>query len=125
MQVEHQKYLGVVPNKRSAERKIHSNGFKPNTNTIRTAPITFDIPQVREDGFYPQVLEKGLQSERALMLTFAEMYVQGVSTRIVEAITERICGSKISSAQVSRAADLLDEVLEPWRNRAIGAIIYK
>ena len=124
MQVEHQKYLGVVPNKRSAERKIHSNGFKPNTITIRIAPITFDIPQVREGGFYPQVLEKGLQSERALMLTFAKMYVQGVSTRRVAAITERLCGSKISSAQVSRAAALLDEGLEPWRNRPLSTVIY-
>lgn len=43
--------------------------------------ISFDVPQVREGGFYPGALEKGLCSEGALTLTMAEMYVQGVSTR--------------------------------------------
>jgi transposase-like protein len=58
------------------------------------------------------------------MLALAEMYVQGVSTRKVAAITEKLCGSGVSSTQVSRAAAMLDEVLEPWRNRPLGAVIY-
>ena len=124
MQAERQKYLGVSPYVRSNERQGHSNGYKPKTINTRIAPITFDIPQVREGGFYPQALEKGLRSERALMLALAEMYVQGVSTRKVAAITERLCGSEISSTQVSRAAAMLDEVLEAWRNRPLGTIIY-
>jgi transposase-like protein len=92
--------------------------------STRLASITFNIPQVQEGGFYPQALEKGLRSERELMLTLAEMYVQGVSTRKVAAITERLCSSEISSTQVSRAAALLDEVLEAWRNRPLGTVIY-
>ena len=124
MQVERQKYLGVSPYERSAERQGHRNGFKPKTVSTRIAPITFDIPQVREGGFYPQALEKGIRSERALMLALAEMYVQGVSTRKVAAITEKLCGSGVSSTQVSRAAALLEEGLEPWRNRPLGTVIY-
>ena len=54
--------------------------------------ISFEVPQVRQGGFYPQSLEKGLRSERALKLALAEMYVQGVSTRKVTAITEQLCG---------------------------------
>ena len=124
MQVERQKHLGVGPYERSIKRKGHSNGFKPKTVNTRIAPITFDIPQVREGSFYPQALEKGLRSERALMLALAEMYVQGVSTRKVAAITERLCGTGISASQVSRANAMLDEVLEDWRNRPLGTIIY-
>ncbi len=124
MQVERQRHLGVGPYERSADRQGHANGFKPKTVSTRIAPITFDIPQVREGGFYPQALEKGLRSERALMLALAEMYVQGVSTRKVAAITERLCGSEVSSTQVSRASALLDEVLEAWRNRPLSTIVY-
>jgi putative transposase len=124
MQAERQKYLGVGPYERSNKRQGHANGFKPKTVTTRVAPLTFDIPQVREGGFYPQALEKGMRSERALMLALAEMYVQGVSTRKVAAVTERLCGSEISSTQVSRAAAQLDEVLEAWRNRPLDTIIY-
>jgi len=65
-----------------------------------------------------------MRSERALMLALAEMYVQGVSTRKWLRSTERLCGTEISSMQVSRAAALLDEVLEAWRNRPLGTIIY-
>ena len=86
--------------------------------------ITFAVPQVREGGFYPGALEKGLRSERALTLTLAEMYVQGVSTRKVAAITEQLCGTEVSASQVSRAAEQLDELLEAWRGRPLGEVVY-
>ncbi len=65
-----------------------------------------------------------MRSERALLLTLAEMYVQGVSTRKVAAITERLCGTQISASQVNRAAQTLDEELEAWRSRSLGEISY-
>jgi putative transposase len=65
-----------------------------------------------------------VRSERALKLALAEMYVQGVSTRKVLAITEQLCGFAVTSAQVSRATALLDEELAAWRERPIGEIPY-
>jgi putative transposase len=124
MQAERQKYLKAERYERSPERQGHANGFKPKTVQTRLGEITFEVPQVREGGFYPEALEKGLRSERALRLTLAEMYVQGVSTRKVAAITEQLCGTSISSSQVSRAVALLDETLEAWRKRPLGEIIY-
>jgi putative transposase len=82
------------------------------------------VPQVREGGFYPKSLEKGLRSERALKLAVAEMYVQGVSTRKVTAVTEELCGFEVTSTQVSRAAAELDGVLEAWRTRSLGQYRY-
>jgi transposase-like protein len=72
----------------------------------------------------PQALEKGLRSERALNLALAEMYVQGVSTRKVSAIVERLCGTTISSTQVSRLTAQLDETLRAWRERELGTFVY-
>jgi putative transposase len=54
----------------------------------------------------------------------AEMYVQGVSTRKVAAITEQLCGLEVTSPQVSRAAQALDEELEAWRGRPLGETPY-
>jgi len=124
MEAERQRYLGVSPYERSEQRQGHANGYKPKTVQTRVGPITFDIPQVREGGFYPQALEKGLRSERALTLSLAEMYVQGVSTRKVNAIVEKLCGGTVSSTQVSRASAQLDEVLEKWRSRPLGRYRY-
>jgi putative transposase len=67
---------------------------------------------VLEGGFYPAFLEKGMRSERALLITLAEMYIQGVSTRKVSAIIEEMCGFEISAMQVSRATKQLDKILK-------------
>lgn len=124
MKAERQQYLGAAPYQHSPERRGHGNGYKPKTLSTRLGEITFDIPQVREGGFYPQALEKGLRSERALHLALAEMYVQGVSTRKVSAIIEQLCGTSVSSTQVSQAAAKLDETLEAWRNRPLNEVVY-
>ncbi|RPI78195.1 MAG: IS256 family transposase [Chloroflexi bacterium] len=124
MQAERQKYLQVAPYERSHQRQGHANGYKPKTVQTRLGEITFEVPQVREGGFYPEALEKGQRSERALTLTLAEMYVQGVSTRKVAAVIEQLCGTSISSSQVSRATGQLDETLSAWRNRPLGIIPY-
>ena len=124
MQVERSKYLQAEEYERTEDRKGHANGYKPKTVKTRMGEITFAVPQVREGGFYPSALEKGLRSERALTITLAEMYVQGVSTRKVKAITEQLCGVEVSATQVSRAAAQLDEVLQQWRERPLGEITY-
>jgi transposase-like protein len=124
MQEERAHYLGAGEYERTEERKGYANGYKPKTVKTRMGEITFSIPQVREGGFYPSVLEKGLRSERALTMTLAEMYVQGVSTRKVKEITEQLCGFEVSAEQVSRATAQLDGVLQEWRERPLGEIRY-
>ena len=86
--------------------------------------VAFDVSQVGEGGFYPEALEKGLRSERALRLTLSEMFVQCVSTRKVAAITEQLCGAEVFSSQVSRATAQLDGILESWRTRPLGETAY-
>jgi putative transposase len=124
MQTERAKFLQAGNYERTEERKGYSNGYKPKTIRTRVGEITFAIPQVREGGFYPSALEKGLRSERALVTALAEMYVQGVSTRKVKAITEELCGTEVSAMQVSRATAQLDSVLQEWRERPLSEIIY-
>src|SRR6266498_4322465 len=120
MQAERSEHLQAGPYQHTDERQGYANGYKPKTMRTRVGDITFAVPQVREGGFYPQALEKGLRSERALTLALAEMYVQGVSTRKVKAITEQLCGVSISSSAVSQAASQLDVELEKWRDRPLG-----
>ena len=125
MRLERAAVLQAAPYERTDARLGHANGFKPKTVATRMAPITFSIPQVRGDtGFYPSALEKGIRSEQALKLAMAEMYVQGVSTRKVSAIVEELCGSSVSSTQVSACAQLLDLELQKWRDRPLESFPY-
>jgi putative transposase len=97
MRLERDQHLGAGPYERSPERRGHANGYKPKMVKTRVGEIQFEVPPVRQGNFYPDALEKGFRSERALTLALAEMYVQGVSTRRVTAITEQLCGTAVSS----------------------------
>lgn len=122
--IERSRFLQAQPYERTAERVDYANGFKPKTVTTRVGPIELAVPQTRKSDFYPKALEQGMRSERALKVALAEMYVQGVSTRKVAQITEKLCGIEVTSSEVSRAAQQLDEQLQLWRNRPLGAFPY-
>jgi putative transposase len=124
MFLERQQFLNAEPYERTPNRHDYANGFKPRSLQTRVGQLNLQLPQVRKGDFYPSALERGTRSERALKLAVAEMYVQGVSTRKVAAITEQLCGFEITSSQVSRATAELDEVFAQWRERALGPMPY-
>jgi transposase-like protein len=124
MKIERQQALGVGPYQRGEARHGQANGFKPKRLKTRIGELQLAVPQVRGAKFYPRALERGSRSEKALRLALAEMYVQGVSTSKVTAITEKLCGCEISSSDVSRATALLDEDLAKWRSRPLGPVKY-
>ena len=104
-------HLGAAPQERIEERTGHANGYKDNT---RLGQITVAVSQGREvngqgGGIYPQWLERGTRSERALKLALAGMYVQGVSTRRVTAITHNLnhrCCARLSEPTPQQVATL-------------------
>ncbi len=124
MKLQRADALGAMPYQRSESRRGYANGFKPKTVNSRLGRLNLKVPQTRDVEFYPSALDRGERSERALKLAVAEMYVQGVSTRKVAEITKELCGLDVSSSQVSRAAGLLDEELEAWRNRPLARTPY-
>lgn len=124
MKLERSKAVKAEPYERTEIREGYSNGFKDKTLTLSSGKILLKIPQVRGMEFYPSCIEKGIRSERALKLAIAEMYVKGVSTRRVSQITEILCGTSVSSSQVSRLAKELDKEIELWKSRDIGQIQY-
>jgi len=124
MKLERTDYIGAEPYERTDQRRSYANGFKSKTVNSRLGKLDLQVPQTRDSDFYPSALERGERSERALKLAVAEMYVQGVSTRKVAKITSELCGLDVSSTQVSRAAKLLDEELEIWRNRPLQQVEY-
>lgn len=124
MKIEREQVLRASPYERTEERQGYANGFKNKTVQTRMGRINLDVPQTRDIDFYPSCLEKGVRSEQALKLAIAESYVQGVSTRKMKKIAEKLCGYEISSSQVSRLSKILDEDLQAFRNRPLGRYRY-
>jgi len=126
MRIERERFLGANHYERSPERRGYANGIRPKKIDTPAGTVTLEVPKTADHDapFYPQALERGRRSCRAVMLAVAEMYIKGVSTRDVEAVMQEFGLESLSSTQVSRAAKLLDEELEAWRNRPLGEIRY-
>jgi transposase-like protein len=124
MKLERAEALHAAPYQRTEERQGYANGFKDKTLRSRVGDLHLKVPQTRDMEFYPQALERGVRSERALTAALVEMYISGVSTRKVSRIVEELCDGQVSSATVSRLAGQLDEELERWRQRPLGEIPY-
>ena len=90
MVAERSEHLGAAPYECSSERRGYANGYKDKAMKTRLGTLPLKVPQTHDSEFYPQSLERGLRSERAVLLAIAEMYVQGVSTRRVKKIVEEL-----------------------------------
>lgn len=116
MIAERENHLQAKAYERSEDRQGYANGFKNKTLATRYGEVSVRVPQTRDTDFYPACLEKGVRSERALYATLASMYIEGVSTRKVTKVLEKMCGLSVSSTQVSRCTKQLDDQLEAWRD---------
>jgi transposase-like protein len=126
MRMERDQHLGAGPYERTGERRGYANGYKPKKVDTPAGTVTVAVPKSRgcDEPFFPQSLERGRRSSRAIMLAIAEMYVQGVSTRDAAKVMKEFGLESLSSTQVSRAAALLDEELEAWRTRRLDPVKY-
>lgn len=127
MRIEREQFLGARHHQRTESRLGYANGFKSKQLDSQLGTLHLRVPKTRDHGntpFYPQSLEQGRRSERALMLCVAQMYINGVSTRKVEDILKLFGIEQISSTQVSRATALLDEALLAWRERSLDRVPY-
>jgi transposase-like protein len=77
------------------------------------------VPQDRQGRFRTEVFERYQRSEKALVSALTEMYVQGVSTRKVKAITEELCGHEFSASTISRMNQQLEKELEKFAGRQL------
>ena len=116
--------LGAQEYERTENRRGYANGFKGKKLKTRVGQLNLKIPQTRDSDFYPTCLEKGIRSERALLLSLAEMYERGISIRRVSGLLEKMCGTEISSSTVSRISAQMDEELGEWRSRPLGRTPY-
>ena len=119
LEVEMSAHLEAEPYERNQERTGYRSGHRPRVFTTRVGDLELLVPQDRDGTFSTALFECFQRSEKALALAMMEMYVQGVSTRKVAAITEELCGRAFSSQQVSKLAKGLDEKVDEWRNRPI------
>jgi len=119
MQYEAYQQSGARPYERTSQRKAHRNGTKQRTLKTRAGEIILDKPQFREFPFESKVYERYSRVEQALLMTIAESYIQGVSTRRMEELVKSFGLRRISASEVSRICSILDEKVNEFLKRPI------
>ncbi len=99
MQYEAYQQSGVLPYERSPQRKAHRNGTRPRTLKSWVGEITLEKPQFREFPFESKIFERYSRVEQALLMTIAESYIQGVSTRRMEELVKSFGLNRLSASE--------------------------
>jgi putative transposase len=120
LEAEMTEALGAGKGERTSERLGYRSGYYGRTLITRVGKLELRVPQDREGRFSTELFERYQRSERALVATLAEMYVQGVSTRKVKAITEELCGHAFSASAISAINQRLDESLAAFAGRPLA-----
>jgi len=113
-------FLGAGPGERSEGRNGYRAGYYDRGLITRVGKIELRVPRDRNGEFSTALFERFQRSEKALVSALAEMYIQGVSTRKVKAITEELCGHSFSASAISAINKGLDEALTKFARRKLS-----
>ena len=119
LEVEMEQCLHASKGERTDARLGYRSGYYSRRLITRVGQIELRVPQDRQGHFRTEVFERYQRSEKALVAAMVEMYVQGVSTRKVKAVTEELCGHEFSADAISHINHRLDAELQKWAERKL------
>ena len=119
MEAEVSAQIGAERYERTDERATQRNGYRTRPWDTRVGTLDLAIPKLRQGSYFPSWLEARKRGEQALVSVIAEAYVQGVSTRKVEALVQSLGIAGISKSEVSRMAASLDAQVAAFRSRRL------
>jgi putative transposase len=119
LETEMDEALQAGKHERNAERLGYRSGYYRRNLISRVGKLELRVPQDRQGRFSTAIFERYQRSEKALVAALAQMYVQGVSTRKVKAITEELCGHEFGADAISQINKKLDGELQRWAQRRL------
>lgn len=119
LEAEMTQALAAEKGERTAGRLGYRSGYYGRSLITRVGTLELRVPQDRQGRFSTELFERYQRAEKALVASLIEMYVQGVSTRKVKAVTEELCGHEFSASAVSAVVKRLDASLKAFCERRL------
>jgi len=111
---------GAAKSERTVGRNGYRSGYYGRSLITRVGKLELRVPQDRTGQFASELFERSQRAERALVAALAERYVQGVSTRKLQALTEELCGQSCSASSLSALHQRLDQSLAQFAARPLS-----
>jgi transposase-like protein len=119
LEAEMEEAIGAAKSERTSTRLGYRSGYYTRGLITRVGKLELRVPQDRQGRFSTEVFQRYQRSEKALVWTLAQMYIEGVSTRKIKAITEQLCGHGFSASTISQISKKMDEEWEKFARRAL------
>ena len=121
MDVELSHFLGRERYKRCEGKSNHRNGSYGRHFTLKgIGDVGLRVPRDRKGEYRTEIIPRSKQYEDALRHDLCAMFLAGVSTRTLSAMSQRLIGRKISPTEVSKASKQLTGAVEQWRGRDLS-----
>ncbi len=113
-------HLGAGRYQRSAARRGERNGRYERDLTSGVGQIRqLQVPRDRDGTFRTELFQRYKRLTGSVEEAVLEMYLQGVSTRKVAAVTEALSGKRVGKDAVSRITQRLEERVQSWKERPL------
>lgn len=119
IEAEVTRQIGARPYERNPERVTQRNGYRERLYETRVGEVSLQVPKLREGSFFPSFLEPRRKAEKALLAVVQSAYVEGVSTRKVDDLLQKLGLTGIDKSEVSRICQALDEPVQAFRERPL------
>jgi putative transposase len=121
MDVELSHFLGRERYKRCEGKSNHRNGSYGRHFTLKgIGDVGLRVPRDRKGEYRTEIIPRSKQYEDAIRHDLCAMFLAGVSTRTLSAMSQRLIGRKISPTEVSKASKELTGAVEQWRGRDLS-----
>ena len=104
-----------APTRRGQRNGAHERDLVTGVGTIQQ----LRVPRDREGTFQTELFERYRRMTGSVEEAILGMYLQGVSTRKVAAVTEALSGRRVGRDAVSRITARLEEEVQAWRERKL------
>lgn len=119
MELEVEARTGAGYGEKNPARLVQRNGYRERDWQTRAGAVELRIPKLRSGSYFPSFLEPRRMTEKALTAVIQEAYIQGVSTRSVDALVQALGGTGVSKSEVSRLCGEIDVRVGAFLNRPI------
>src|ERR1700756_4395334 len=91
VEAEMSETIGAEKGERTETRLAYRSGYYPRSLVTRVGTLELRVPQDRAGRFSTELFQRYQRSEKALVGTFAEMYVQGFSAQKKKGVRGELC----------------------------------
>ena len=119
LEAEAEKLTQAAKYERNEERQGYRAGHYNRNFTTTSGDVTLQMPKLKGISFETAIIERYRRRESSVEEALIEMYLAGVSVRLVEDITEALWGSKVSLSTIIELNKKAYIHIEDWRNRPL------